>query len=139
MEAVELRYVQPKDIKYWWGTVKPGVECVLKKDKSGELPEDVYVSLKSGEAQLFTGMLDGVYHGFVICMKQKEALFIWMCYAPTAGVTDLFHPNLRELAREGGMTKLRFSSARNGWERLGADYGFKKKTVIYEAEVLDGF
>ncbi|HEU4344744.1 MAG TPA: hypothetical protein VFU31_24580 [Candidatus Binatia bacterium] len=137
MEAVELRYVT--DIREWWPVIKPGIERVLKRQEYDAFPEDVYLALRNGTAQLFVALVFNRYDGFVICRREDRVdgsyLFLWMAYTPTSGVADIVFPKLREIAKSGGMKKIQFATSRKGWERLGADFGFKRAMTIYEAEV----
>lgn len=123
------------DIRSWWPIVRGGVEEVFRKDLHEAIPEDVYASLKSGAAQLFVGFSGRKYCGFLVCMRQAETLFVWLAYAVSQKVAGAFYPKLKEIAKAGGMKKLRFESARKGWAKVAATYGFKESATIYEAQV----
>lgn len=133
MEALELRFILPRDLRVWWPVIKDGVHICVSRNDCDAIPEEIYSAISSGSAQLFVGLSGGRYQGFVICQKEGDAIFIWLCYSPYREVLERFLPMLKDIALGGGLKKLRFGSSRRGAERLARLIGFKTKTTIFEA------
>ena len=130
---MKATFINPSDIQSVWFQVRTGLEVVLEKSEDTWIPEDVYCSIKTGNAQLF--MIDG---GFVVIQSTRDqwtneqALHIWITYHESGDfdVTEDFHGFLRKLADNAGIRKITFSSKRR-WERRS---GAKVKLITYELE-----
>ncbi|MHB1176067.1 MAG: hypothetical protein ACYCZJ_13190 [Sulfuriferula sp.] len=136
----EFQWVDPKDIRNVWQTIKPGLEITAKKAPGGWIPEDVYLSLKTGDSVLHLVTAESYYRGFLISKSldtnEGRKLLLWITYGDASG--DIFSDNMetiRDWASNIGAVKIQFQSPRKGWERVGAKLGFKPTMVIYECDV----
>jgi hypothetical protein len=140
VSKAEFQYIEPAKLRQVWDTIRPGLEVTAKKAPGGWLPEDVYLSLKTGDAVLHTVTADQYYRGFIISKSldtfEGRKLLLWICYGDAGN--DVFADNMetiREWAANIGAVKVQFQSPRKGWEKVGERLGFTPTQVIYECEV----
>jgi hypothetical protein len=135
---VKFQYINPADLHSVWFQVRSGLEVVLEKSFETWIPEDVYCSIKTNNAQLF--MFDG---GFMVVQSIKDqwtnepSLHIWITYHETNADVNLvneFSSNLRQLANNAGINKITFGSKRR-WEKHTINA--KLKEFVYELEFKD--
>jgi hypothetical protein len=140
MACSELRFIHPDELATIWELIRPGIQRVKDVGSEPWIVEDVYASLKSGASSLYVGYLDSDYVGFVVLMPIKDwgrmTLHIWLLFnASTHDVIGLFWPEIQRLARSIGATKIAMQTARNGFERRLAEYGFKTEKLFMACEV----
>lgn len=124
-------FVNPADLHSVWFLVRSGLEVILEKSPDTWIPEDVYCSIRTGNAQLF--MID---NGFTVIQQvndqwsNEKTLHIWITYRSSGNydITDEFHGFLRKLADNAGIKRITFGSKRRWDKRSGA----KVKEIIYE-------
>lgn len=107
-----------------WDLIKPGIEEVRSHSADDWIVEDVYHALKSGASQLYIGYDAGEYQGFVILTPAvtyaSRVLHIWLAFGMYIGSLDKFLPEVDAIARALGIDRITHSSARKGWEKVGA-------------------
>jgi hypothetical protein len=82
---------------------------------------------------LFLGIVNDKAVGFVVLQPIGNALHVWATWSTLYDET-LFHQAFKEIqtiAKQGGKTKVTFTSARRGWERNARKMGFKPQTWEY--------
>ena len=133
-----LRPIAPKDLCFEWERVRAGLVEVKKATTDDWLPEDVYMSLKSGGATLYVGEDEaGDYLGFVVLRYvptfHGARLEVWCAHA--ASNTPLlarFWPEIQAVATQAGAGVIGFSSARPEWQSVAERLGFAAKQTTYE-------
>lgn len=133
-----FRFVPPHELHSVWPTIRPGLEITAKKAPGGWIPEDVYLSIKTGDAVLHTAIVDSYYKGFLVSKAidtlEGRKLLLWICHIED----DLLDDNLeqvKEWAKNIGAVKIQFQSPRNGWERRAEALGFTPTMIVYETDV----
>lgn len=136
----EFTWIEPDKLRNVWDTIRPGLEITARKAPGGWIPEDVYLSLKTGDAVLHVCSVDKYYRGFLISRKldtlEGKKLLIWIAHGDASG--DVFADNLdtvKEWALGMGAVKIQFQSPRRGWEKVAEKLGFTPVQVVYEIEV----
>jgi hypothetical protein len=82
---------------------------------------------------LFIGMIDNKAVGFVVLQPLGDTLHVWASWS-TINDNTLFHQAWQEIqaiAKQGGKSKVTFSSQRKGWERRARLMGLKPSTWEY--------
>lgn len=126
--------VPPNDMVKVWPSLRADIASVEAPD--GFLPEDAYAMCKSNAATLFLLEVDGKRVGFMIARLMLPDLHIWMVKADNGyDVLTTFRPELMQLAREAGASKLTYGSTRKAWAKVSSDHGFKMRMIVYEAPV----
>lgn len=121
-----MHFIHPNDLAEFWQEVRYGLIEILVKTNERWLPEDVYHSLKQGEALLF--MREG---SFVVVKAHGDELEIWCAYNEIQGDFASGFEWLKQHAIENGFKRLIHASPRKGWAKL-----FKAVSVNYELELL---
>jgi hypothetical protein len=79
---------------------------------------------------LFVGMIDNKAVGFVVLQPIGNTLHVWATWS-TLNDKILFQQAFQEIqaiAKQGGKSRVTFSSQRKGWERSARELGFKPQT-----------
>jgi hypothetical protein len=79
---------------------------------------------------LFVGMIDNKAVGFVVLQPIGDTLHVWVSWS-TINDNTLFQQAWQEIqaiAKQGGKSKVTFSSQRKGWERRARLMGFTPQT-----------
>jgi hypothetical protein len=138
-----LEYIAPERIQAMWPTIRQGLEKVCENSSDGWIPEDVYMSLKTGAATLHIGSGDGGYQGFLIMSQNAgyagPVLHIWACYSEAKDFSLMLeHMTFIETcAKNIGAKTITFTSARRGWEVQGAKIGFAPRAVVFAKELKE--
>jgi hypothetical protein len=83
---------------------------------------------------LFIGIIDKQPVGFVVLQPIGNALHVWAAWS-TINDDVMFEQaskEIQEIARQGGKSKVTFTSERRGWERKARELGFKPQTWEYK-------
>jgi hypothetical protein len=135
---MNLRPIPPAEIAYEWELVRAGLLEVKKATTDDWLPEDVYMSIKQGQAALFVGEDEhGDYIGFVVLKLVNtyhgKRLDIWAAYCSgKQPAMRIYLPKIKALALAAGAQSIGFSSARPEWQAAAARIGFKPVQTTYE-------
>ena len=125
-----LHYIPKQDLRQHWDYVKHGLELVRSKGHTEWIVEDVYCDCYENRSILFIGIIDKQPVGFVVLQPVGNALHVWATWS-TLNDKTLFHQAWQEIqaiAKQGGKSKVTFSSQRKGWERNARELGFKPQT-----------
>jgi hypothetical protein len=137
---IEYVWIKPDDVTHEWDLILPGLEVVAQHGDHWR-PEDVYMALRQGAANLHVIRTGGRYSGFIVAKPSYgydgPVLHVWAAYA-VPGMPSLrkaTRDQLRQWARDMGARRITFTSPRKGWERLVRQLGFEPTLTIYEQEV----
>ena len=125
-----LHYIPKQDLRQHWDYVKHGLELVRSKGHTEWIVEDVYCDCYENRSILFIGIIDKQPVGFVVLQPVGNALHVWATWS-TLNDKTLFYQAWQEIqaiAKQGGKSKVTFSSQRKGWERNARELGFKPQT-----------
>lgn len=134
-----LRQIPADGLRDVWVWVRNGLLHCAGRCGERWMPEDVFVSLKSGHAHLFAIEWHGDEVGFCVLQQHVDvdgpALFVWALWTePGSGVAaqDAIERALEGKAREIGAKRIRMQSPRKGW---GRQEFWRPVSVTYEHEV----
>ncbi len=135
-----LQLVPQSELTAAWHTVKRGMEEVQERASDGWLTEDVYMALRQGTSMLAVGYVHQYYVGFAVLTPVMgwagPQLHIWAAYnRGERDVLETFLPDLIELAKQRGCTRLTMASQRKGWARRAEQLGFVPGQTTYALEV----
>ena len=112
-----MKFVPTHEVYDVWKDVRKGLWEIKDKCKEKWIPEDVYVSVMSGQSQLY--LLDD---GFLIVYPRKawdgNELFIWCAYCNEGNAVEKYEPHLMKMAQNIKAKRLVFESPRN-WRGHG--------------------
>jgi hypothetical protein len=92
--------------------------------------EDIYCDCYEQRSMLFLGLVDNKAVGFVVLQPIGNTLHVWATWS-TLNDETLFYQAFQEIqaiAKQGGKSRVTFSSQRKGWERKARALGFKPQT-----------
>lgn len=133
-----LRSIAINDIAHDWDRVRAGLVEVKQHTTDDWLPEDVYMSLKSGGATLYIGEDEaGDYLGFIVLRLVQtfhgSKVEIWCAHSATKlPLMRMYWPEIQSIAKQAGADKISFSSAREEWQVAAKRLGFTPKQITYE-------
>jgi hypothetical protein len=125
-----LHYIPKDKLREHWDYVKHGLELVRAKGHTSWIVEDVYCDCYENRSMLFVGMIDNKPVGFVVLQPIGDTLHVWATWS-TLNDKTLFYQAWQEIqaiAKQGGKSRVTFSSQRKGWERSARELGFKPQT-----------
>lgn len=125
-----LHYIPKDNLRQHWDYVKHGLELVRAKGHTEWIVEDVYCDCYENRSMLFIGMIDNKPVGFVVLQPIGNTLHVWATWS-TINDNEIFEQaskEIQEIARQGGKSKVTFTSQRRGWERKARELGFKPST-----------
>ena len=125
-----LHYIPKDQLRTHWDYVKHGLELVRAKGHTEWIVEDVYCDCYENRSMLFIGMVDNKPIGFVVLQPIGNTLHVWATWS-TLNDKTLFQQAWQEIqaiAKQGGKSRVTFSSQRKGWERNARELGFKPQT-----------
>ena len=128
-----LHYIPKDKLREHWDYVKNGLELVRAKGHTSWIVEDVYCDCYENRSMLFVGLVDNKPVGFVVLQPIGDTLHIWATWS-TLNDETLFYQAWQEIqaiAKQGGKSRVTFSSQRKGWERKARALGFKPQTWEY--------
>jgi hypothetical protein len=127
---VILNYIPKDQLRLHWDYVKHGLELVRAKGHTEWIVEDVYCDCYENRSMLFIGMVNNKPVGFVVLQPIGNTLHVWATWS-TLNDKTLFQQAWQEIqaiAKQGGKSRVTFSSQRKGWERSARELGFKPQT-----------
>lgn len=122
--------VETKDIKAYWGFVRPGLEEILRKSPEDWIPEDIYAHCLNGNAILWMFMADEPL-GFWVLIPRGDTVHVWCAYTPYH-VLDAGMQAFEESVKKAGMKKVTFESNRRGWDKIAKKYGYYPRSWVKE-------
>jgi hypothetical protein len=136
-----MRFIPPEDLIFEWERVRAGLLEVQKGSGDDWLPEDVYLTLKAGQASLHIAEdKHGDYLGFVVLQLlptfHGKRLHVWCAYSATSRpLMRILLAELREMATAAKAHKITFSSARNEWLGVCKRGGFEATQTTFELKL----
>ena len=128
-----LHYIPKDQLRQHWDYIKHGLELIRAKGHNEWIVEDIYCDCYENRSMLFIGIVNDKAVGFVVLQPIGNALHVWATWSTLYDET-LFHQAFKEIqaiAKQGGKTKVTFTSARRGWERNARKMGFRPQTWEY--------
>jgi hypothetical protein len=129
---IEIRNIQPQELKAWWPFVKPGLDTILRKSPEDWIPEDVYAQCFCKNSLLWIFFEDNKPLGFVVLVVRPEAVHVWCLWAAVKNRfvegTKVFWKTLEE----ANIKKVTFESHRNGWDKIARQHGFSPRSWVKE-------
>ena len=125
-----LHYIPKDNLRQHWDYVKHGLELVRAKGHTEWIVEDVYCDCYENRSMLFIGIIDKQPVGFVVLQPIGNTLHVWATWS-TINDDAIFQQaskEIQEIAKQGGKSKVTFTSQRRGWERKARQLGFKPST-----------
>jgi len=125
-----LNYIPKDQLRTHWEYVKHGLEIVRSKGHPEWIVEDVYCDCYENRSMLFIGVIDQQPVGLVILQPIADALHIWATWSTLNDATLFYQAwqEIQQIAKQGGKSRVTFSSQRKGWERKARSLGFKPQT-----------
>ena len=133
-ELKTLAAISPNDLSHIWPEIRAEVATIETPD--GLIPEDVFMACKSNNAVLFMLNVGQKRVGWMVVRNFGTDLHIWQLRADNGyEVMTSFRPQLMEIARNAGCTKITYGSTREAWNKVSKQHGFKIRMVVYECPV----
>jgi hypothetical protein len=128
-----LHYIPKDQLRQHWDYVKHGLEIVRSKGHTEWIVEDVYCDCYENRSMLFLAIVDNMPQGFAILQPIGNTLHVWAAWSTMSeeNFTQAFQ-EIQAIAKQGGKSKVTFSSERKGWERRARAMGFQPQTWEYK-------
>ena len=125
-----FHYIPKDQLRTHWEFIKEGLEIVRTKGHMEWIVEDVYCDCYENRSMLFMGIVNDKPEGFIVLQPVGNALHIWATWSRIFdyGIFTKGLEEVKAIARQGGKTRVTFSSQRKGWERRARLMGFKPQT-----------
>lgn len=136
-----MRYIPPDDLIFEWEHVRAGLLEVKKHSAEDWLPEDVYMSIKLGQASLHMAEdKEGGYLGFMVLQLlptyHGKKLHVWCAYGNNnQPVLRLFLNEMKTLAKNAGAKEITFTSPRDEWLAVGKRGGFEPGHTTFKVSI----
>jgi hypothetical protein len=131
-----LHYIPKDQLRTHWEFIKHGLELVRAKGHTEWIVEDVYCDCYENRSMVFLTITDNKPYGFVVLQPIGNTLHIWAAWSAINN-EELQNQAMKEIqaiAKQGGKSKVTFSSQRKGWERRARAMGFQPQTWEYILE-----
>ena len=131
-----LHYIPKDQLRLHWDYVKHGLELVRQRGHTEWIVEDVYCDCYENRSMVFLTITDNKPYGFVVLQPIGNTLHIWAAWSAINN-EELQNQAMKEIqaiAKQGGKSKVTFSSQRKGWERRARAMGFQPQTWEYILE-----
>jgi hypothetical protein len=128
---MKCRYIAPANLRECWSWVRSGLEKVIAKGHDSWIPEDIYCDCFEQRSMLWVTSSDlGDDNGFMILQPVNGTLHIWAAWLDSEDENDLANglEHAKNIARQGGCTRITMSSVRKGWHKKASQIGFKPYT-----------
>jgi hypothetical protein len=128
-----LHYIPKDQLRTHWEFIKHGLEIVRQRGHTEWIVEDVYCDCYENRSMVFLTITDNKPYGFVVLQPIGNTLHIWAAWSAINN-EELQNQAMKEIqaiAKQGGKSKVTFSSQRKGWERRARAMGFQPQTWEY--------
>lgn len=130
----EFIAIDPASLPKVWPLIRADVEGIDSPEEI--IPEEVYCMIRMNQATLFMLHVKGERIGFIVVRLIAPDLHIWLLHAKNGfEVMKTFRPELMDIARRAGATKLTFGSRRKAWQEVAKEHGFSTRMITYESPV----
>jgi hypothetical protein len=131
-----LHYIPKDQLRTHWEFIKHGLELVRAKGHTEWIVEDVYCDCYENRSMVFLTITDNKPYGFVVLQPIGNTLHIWAAWSAinSEELQNAAMKEIQAIAKQGGKSKVTFSSQRKGWERRARAMGFQPQTWEYILE-----
>ena len=131
-----LHYIPKDKLREHWDFIKHGLELVRAKGHTEWIVEDVYCDCYENRSMVFLAITDNKPYGFVVLQPIGNTLHIWAAWSVINNeeLQNVAMKEIQAIAKQGGKSKVTFSSQRKGWERRARAMGFQPQTWEYILE-----
>jgi hypothetical protein len=129
---IEIRVVQPHELKDWWTFVKPGLENILRKSPEDWIPEDVYTQCFCKNALLWIYVENNRPLGFMVLVAKPQAVHVWCLWAADKNRLPEGSEVFWKTLKEANIKQVTFESYRKGWDKIARQYGFSPRSWVKE-------
>ena len=131
-----LHYIPKDKLREHWDFIKHGLELVRAKGHTEWIVEDVYCDCYENRSMIFLAITDNKPYGFVVLQPIGNTLHIWAAWSVINNeeLQNVAMKEIQAIAKQGGKSKVTFSSQRKGWERRARAMGFQPQTWEYILE-----
>ena len=128
---MQLKYVNPNELKQVWNQIKPSLGEISALGGDW-IPEDAYCDIKVGKAQLYLGIKDGYFIGYIITQLINNSLHVWAAYSSSHDILSEGLKQIADIASQMNAKEITFSSYRKGFEKIAPKLGFRPYTWRFE-------
>jgi hypothetical protein len=131
-----LHYIPKDQLRTHWEFIKHGLEIVRQRGHTDWIVEDVYCDCYENRSMVFLTITDNKPYGFVVLQPIGNTLHIWAAWSAINNeqLQNEAMKEIQAIAKQGGKSKVTFSSQRKGWERRARAMGFQPQTWEYILE-----
>jgi hypothetical protein len=131
-----LHYIPKDQLRTHWEFIKHGLEIVRQRGHTEWIVEDVYCDCYENRSMVFLTITDNKPYGFVVLQPIGNTLHIWAAWSAINNeeLQNAAMKEIQAIAKQGGKSKVTFSSQRKGWERRARAMGFQPQTWEYILE-----
>ena len=131
-----LHYIPKDQLRTHWEFIKHGLEIVRQRGHTEWIVEDVYCDCYENRSMVFLAITDNKPYGFVVLQPIGNTLHIWAAWSVINNeeLQNEAFQEIQAIAKQGGKSKVTFSSQRKGWERRARAMGFQPQTWEYILE-----
>tara|TARA_Y100000361_G_scaffold77216_1_gene68335 strand:+ start:352 stop:774 length:423 start_codon:yes stop_codon:yes gene_type:complete len=139
--GVKFSKIHVDDLQFVYGYLEEKLKYITEKSYSDWVPADVYVALKTKEADLYIAYEKDKDVGFMVTATQqnhgsKPTLYVWAAYQdPKYGYTKNGFDLLEKLAEELQADNIEFQTSRKGWSKIAPKYGYKLVSYVYRKDM----
>ena len=139
--AVKFSKIHVDDLQFVYEEIEEKLRYIVKKSNSDWLPADVYVGLKTKQADLYIAYEGDKNVGFIVTSTQQNhgggpTLFIWAAWQdPKCNYTKNGFNLLDKLAEELQADNIEFQTSRKGWEKTAPKFGYKLVSYVYRKDM----
>ena len=128
-----LHYIPKDQLRTHWEFIKHGLELVRQRGHTEWIIEDVYCDCYENRSMVFLTITDNKPYGFVVLQPIGNTLHIWAAWSiiNNEELQNKAFQEIQAIAKQGGKSKVTFSSQRKGWERRARAMGFQPQTWEY--------
>lgn len=125
---MQVKYIPRDQLRQNWSWIKEGLEKVRSRGHDSWIVEDIYCDCFEQRAMLWIGYRDDHAIGFMVLQPMGSNLHVWVAYLTThQDLLDGFE-HIKNIARQGNLEKVTFTSARRGWDKKARSMGFTPTT-----------
>lgn len=123
-----VKYIPKDELRNYWDWVKEGLNKVRSKGHDQWIVEDVYCDCFEQRSMLWIGYRDDAPVGFMVLQPIGESLHVWVAYLTTHQDLQDGFEHIKNIAKQGNLQKVTFSSVRRGWDKRARSMGFTPTT-----------
>jgi len=139
--AIKFSKIHVDDLQFVYEDIEEKLRYIIKKSNSDWLPADVYVGLKTKQADLYIAYEGDENIGFIITENHPNigggpTLFVLAAYQdPKYDQSKHGYELLDRLAEELKADNIEFETSRSGWQKVAPKHGFKLVSYTYRKDL----